>query len=83
MRGTEVGAIRVMARCRVVAVDIYTALLELLPNPNVAVQPIVTYDPATGSPLGEGETEVVTVTNNYENVNLLGIAVNLVPKFTG
>jgi hypothetical protein len=52
-------------------------------NPNVAVQPIVTYDPATGSPLGEGETEVVTVTNNYENVNLLGIAVDIVPKFTG
>jgi hypothetical protein len=27
--------------------------------------------------------EVVTVTNNYEGVNLLGIAVNIVPKFTG
>jgi hypothetical protein len=52
-------------------------------NPNVAVQPIVTYDPATGSPLGEGDTEVVTVTNNFEGVNLLGIAVNIVPKFTG
>ena len=25
-------------------------------NPNVAVQPIVTYDPVTGSPLGEGDT---------------------------
>ena len=52
-------------------------------NPNVAVQPVVTYDPVAGSPLGEGDTEVVTVTNNYEAVNLLGIAVNVVPKFTG
>ena len=52
-------------------------------NANVAVQPVVTYDPVAGAPLGEGDTEVVTVTNNYEAVNLLGIAVNIVPKFTG
>ena len=52
-------------------------------NPNVVGQPAVSYDPVTGSPLGEGDTEVVTVTNNYEGINLLGIAVNIVPKFTG
>ena len=52
-------------------------------NPNVVVQPVVTYDPATGSPLGEGETEVVTVTNDYSGVNLLGMAINITPKFTG
>jgi hypothetical protein len=52
-------------------------------NANVVSQPVVSYDPAVGSPLGEGDTEVVTVTNNYEGINLLGIAVNLIPKFTG
>ena len=52
-------------------------------NPNVVVQPVVTYDPAVTPPLGEGDEAVVTVTNNYEGVNLLGVAVNLTPKFTG
>jgi hypothetical protein len=47
------------------------------------VQPAVTDDPAAGSPLGEGDTEVVTVTNRFDGVNLLGIAVNVVPEFTG
>jgi hypothetical protein len=52
-------------------------------NPNVVGQPVVSYDPAVGSPLGEGDTEVVTVTNDFEGINLLGIAVNLTPRFTG
>jgi hypothetical protein len=52
-------------------------------NPRLVTQPAVTYDPVTGSPLGEGETSVVTVTNNYEGIDLLGIAVVITPKFTG
>jgi hypothetical protein len=52
-------------------------------NPLVTTQPTVSYDPATGSPLGEGETSVVTVTNNYEGINLLGVVVDITPRFTG
>ena len=59
-------------------------------NPLVVVQPQVTYNPATGAPLAEGEAATVTVTNNYEGVNLLGLLVIrpetplvLQPKFTG
>ena len=52
-------------------------------NPNVVVQPAVTYQPPTGSPLGEGDVEAVRVTNDFGEVNLLGVAVSLTPKFTG
>src|SRR5262249_2550756 len=52
-------------------------------NPSVVAQPAVTYEPAAGSPLAEGETSVVTVTNDYGEINLLGVAVMLPPKFTG
>jgi hypothetical protein len=52
-------------------------------NPLVVVQPVVSYNPTSGSPLGEGETSVITVTNNYDGINLLGALVNIVPKFTG
>ena len=52
-------------------------------NPLVTTQPAVSYDPAQGSPLGEGEASVVTVTNNYEGINLLGVVVNITPRFTG
>lgn len=52
-------------------------------NPLVTTQPAVSYDPATGSPLAEGEASVVTVTNNYEGINLLGVVVNITPRFTG
>ena len=52
-------------------------------NPNVAVQPIVTYDPVTGSPLGEGEHRGRDGHEQLRRGHLLGIAVNIVPKFTG
>ena len=52
-------------------------------NSAVVTQPTVAYDPSTPPVLAEGQTETVTVTNDYSLVNLLGIAVNATPKFTG
>jgi hypothetical protein len=52
-------------------------------NPAVVTQPTVTYDPSTPPVLAEGQTETVTVTNDYSLVNLLGIAVTATPRFTG
>jgi parallel beta-helix repeat protein len=51
-------------------------------NARVLLQPTVTYDPTTGPKLTEGQAEVVTVTNDYSLVDLLGL-VAIQPKFTG
>jgi len=51
-------------------------------NARVLVQPTVTYDPTTGPKLAEGQAEVVTVTNDYSLVDLLGL-VAIQPHFTG
>ena len=50
---------------------------------SVTTQPKVTYDPTVTPALAEGGTGTVTVTNNYEGIDLLGIVVVIQPKFTG
>ena len=52
-------------------------------NPAVSAQPTVTYNPAVTPALAEGGTGTVTVTNNYEGIDLLGLVVVIQPKFTG